>query len=31
MTQALAERLDALIALAPDQWYPFNPLWTDER
>ena len=25
MTQALAERLDALIALAPDQWYPFNP------
>ncbi len=30
MTQALAERLDALIALAPDQWYPFNQVWTDE-
>jgi len=31
MTQMLAERLDALMALAPDQWYPFNPVWTDER
>jgi lauroyl/myristoyl acyltransferase len=30
MTQALADRLDALMALAPEQWYPFNPVWTDE-
>jgi KDO2-lipid IV(A) lauroyltransferase len=31
MTQRLADRLEALMALAPDQWYPFNPVWTDER
>lgn len=31
MTQALADRLAALIANAPDQWYPFNAVWTDER
>jgi KDO2-lipid IV(A) lauroyltransferase len=30
MTQTLADRLDALMAVAPDQWYPFNPVWTDE-
>jgi KDO2-lipid IV(A) lauroyltransferase len=30
MTQAVADRLEALMALAPDQWYPFNPVWTDE-
>jgi len=30
MTQRLADRLEALMALAPDQWYPFNPVWTDE-
>jgi KDO2-lipid IV(A) lauroyltransferase len=31
MTQTLADRLDALMAVAPEQWYPFNPVWTDER
>jgi KDO2-lipid IV(A) lauroyltransferase len=30
MTQTLADRLDALMAVAPEQWYPFNPVWTDE-
>jgi KDO2-lipid IV(A) lauroyltransferase len=30
MTQAVADRLDALMALAPEQWYPFNRVWTDE-
>lgn len=30
MTQRLADRLDALMAATPEQWYPFNPVWTDE-
>ncbi len=30
MTQRLADRLDALMAGTPEQWYPFNPVWTDE-
>jgi lauroyl/myristoyl acyltransferase len=30
MTQELADRLDALMVHAPDQWYPFNRVWTDE-
>jgi KDO2-lipid IV(A) lauroyltransferase len=30
MTQTVAQRLDALMALSPEQWYPFNPVWTDE-
>jgi lauroyl/myristoyl acyltransferase len=30
MTQELATRLDALIERAPEQWYPFNQVWTDE-
>jgi KDO2-lipid IV(A) lauroyltransferase len=30
MTQELADRLDALMAHAPAQWYPFNQVWTDE-
>jgi len=30
MTQTLADRLDVLMAVAPEQWYPFNPVWTDE-
>ncbi|MGA8015740.1 MAG: lysophospholipid acyltransferase family protein [Candidatus Dormiibacterota bacterium] len=30
MTQELADRLDALIVRAPEQWYPFNQVWTDE-
>jgi len=30
MTQTVADRLEALMALAPDQWYPFNRVWTDE-
>ena len=30
MTQTLADRLDALMAVAPEQWYPFNAVWTDE-
>jgi len=30
LSQELADRLDALIAWAPDQWYPFNQVWTDE-
>jgi lauroyl/myristoyl acyltransferase len=30
MTQTLADRLDALMAVAPEQWYPFNTVWTDE-
>ena len=30
LTQELADRLDALMAYAPDQWYPFNQVWTDE-
>jgi lauroyl/myristoyl acyltransferase len=30
MSQELAERLDALILRAPEQWYPFNRVWTDE-
>lgn len=29
-TQELADRLDALIPRAPEQWYPFNRVWTDE-
>ena len=31
MTQALADRLAALMANAPEQWYPFNAVWMDER
>ena len=30
VTQRVAARLDALIRLAPAQWYPFNPVYTDE-
>ena len=30
MTQELADRLEALTARAPEQWYPFNQVWTDE-
>ena len=30
LTQELADRLDDLMACAPDQWYPFNQVWTDE-
>jgi len=31
MTQTLADRLEALMVHAPEQWYPFNPVWTDEE
>jgi lauroyl/myristoyl acyltransferase len=30
MTQELATRLEAMMLVAPDQWYPFNQVWTDE-